>query len=398
MGNLRTLDQLDVAGKRVLVRVDFNVPMKDGAVANDARIREAAGTLTELIDKGAGVIVASHMGRPKGQVVADLSLEPLMPVVQSHVPNAKVSFCGAADPAEVSKAAGAVQPGDLLMIENLRFHPGEEKNDADFAKHLAGLADVYLDDAFSCAHRSHASVEAVAKLLPSAAGRLMEKEINALIGALENPARPAAAIIGGSKISTKLSVLENLTAKVDFLVIGGAMANTFLLADGYSVGTSLVEEDMLSTVADVRARAKDAGCEIVLPTDVVMAPEFKEGAPAETTTIDAVPDAMMILDVGPVSIARLGGILDTCKTILWNGPLGAFEIKPFDAGTIGAAQKVAHLTHEKGLLSVAGGGDTVAALEAAGVAEQFSYVSMAGGAFLEWLEGRELPGVAVLQD
>ncbi len=398
MGTLRTLDQLDVAGKRVLVRVDFNVPMKNGAVANDARIREAAGTLTELIDKGAGVVVASHMGRPKGQVIADLSLEPLTAVVQSYVPNAKVSLCGATDLAEVRKAAAEVQAGELLMIENLRFYPGEEQNDADFAKHLAGLADVYLDDAFSCAHRAHASVEGVANLLPSAAGRLMEKEINALIGALESPARPAAAIIGGSKISTKLSVLENLTAKVDYLVIGGAMANTFLFADGYPVGTSLVEDDMISTVADVRARAGKSGCEIILPTDVVMAPEFKEGAPAMTTAIDAVPDAMMILDVGPVSIARLGGILDTCKTVLWNGPLGAFEIQPFDAGTIGAAQKVAHLTQERGLLSVAGGGDTVAALEAAGVAEQFSYVSMAGGAFLEWLEGRELPGVAVLQD
>ena len=398
MGILRALDQLDVAGKRVLVRVDFNVPMKNGAVANDARIREAAGTLTELIDKGAGVVVASHMGRPKGEVVADLSLEPLTAVVRSYVPNAKVSFCGATDLDEVRKAAAEVQAGELLMIENLRFYPGEEQNDADFAKHLAGLADIYLDDAFSCAHRAHASVEGVANLLPSAAGRLMEKEINALIGALESPARPAAAIIGGSKISTKLSVLENLTAKVDYLVIGGAMANTFLLADGYSVGTSLVEDDMISTVADVRARAKEAGCEIILPTDVVMAPEFKEGAPAETTTVESVPDGMMILDVGPVSIARLGDILDTCKTVLWNGPLGAFEIKPFDAGTIGAAQKVAHLTQEKGLLSVAGGGDTVAALEAAGVAEQFSYVSMAGGAFLEWLEGRELPGVAVLQD
>ncbi len=397
MGTLRSLDQLDVAGKRVLVRVDFNVPMKNGSVANDARIREAAGTLTELIDKGAGVVVASHMGRPKGQVVADLSLEPLTAVVQSYVPNAKVSLCGATDLAEVRKAAAEVQAGELLMIENLRFYPGEEQNDADFAKHLAGLADVYLDDAFSCAHRAHASVEGVANLLPSAAGRLMEKEINALIGALESPARPAAAIIGGSKISTKLSVLENLTAKVDYLVIGGAMANTFLFADGYPVGTSLVEDDMISTVADVRARAGESGCEIILPTDVVMAPEFKEGAQAETTAIDAVPDAMMILDVGPVSIARLGGILDTCKTVLWNGPLGAFEIQPFDAGTIGA-QKVAHLTQERGLLSVAGGGDTVAALEAAGVAEQFSYVSMAGGAFLEWLEGRELPGVAVLQD
>ena len=397
MNDLKTLDNLDVADMRVLVRVDFNVPMKDGKVTNDARIRQAVPTIRELLDKGAAVVLASHMGRPKGETVSELSMAPLVDQLRRHLPSTSVTFNSSTIGDNAVAAAGNLKAGEVLLMENLRFHPGEEANDPKFAAELAALADIYVDDAFSCAHRAHASVAAIAHLLPAAAGRLMEQEIDALSSALGDPKRPAAAVIGGSKISTKLAVLENLATKVDYLVIGGAMANTFLLAQGMAVGRSLAEADMVATVADIQQSAEANNCLIIVPEDVVVAPAFAENTAATTISVDAVPTDQMILDVGSKSVEKLVRIFEECHTVLWNGPLGAFEIKPFQQGTEAAAQAVAKLTREKGLLSVAGGGDTVAALEGAGVAGDFSYVSMAGGAFLEWLEGRELPGVAVLR-
>ena len=398
MTNLRTLDGLDVSGKRVLVRVDFNVPMQNGRVTSDTRIRQAAPTLQELADKGAAVIVASHMGRPKGQIVPDLSLEPVADCLRTVMPSADISFVADSIGEGAQKASGALASGQILMLENLRFLPGEEKNDADVVVALAALADIYVDDAFSCAHRAHASVEGVAAKLPAAAGRLMAREIEALSGALEDPERPLTAVIGGSKISTKLGVLENLVTKVQYLVIGGAMANTFLYADGLDVGASLCEPDMADIVTRIQAEAAAQECEIILPSDVVTAPALEAGIVTRTVTVGDVSNDQMILDIGPDSVARLSEIFDASKTVVWNGPLGAFEIPPFDEGTKAAARNVAELTKTGGLMSVAGGGDTVAALESANAADAFSYVSMAGGAFLEWLEGRTLPGVAVLQD
>jgi len=398
MTNLRTLDGLDVDGKRVLVRVDFNVPMQEGVVTSDTRIRQAVPTLQELTANGAAVIIASHMGRPKGQVVPDLSLEPVAECLRKLMPDADISFVADAIGEAAQKASAALSSGQILMLENLRFLPGEEKNEIDVVEGLARLADLYVDDAFSCAHRAHASVEGIAANLPSAAGRLMAREIEALSGALENPERPLTAVIGGSKISTKLGVLENLVTRVQHLVIGGAMANTFLYADGLDVGASLCEPDMADTVKRIQAEAKVHGCNIVLPTDVVTAPALEAGIVTKTVGISDVSGDQMILDVGPESVANLNDIFAVSKTIVWNGPLGAFEVPPFDEGTKAAARRVAELTKAGGLMSVAGGGDTVAALEAAHAADAFSYVSMAGGAFLEWLEGRNLPGVAVLQD
>ncbi len=398
MPNLRTLDGLDVSGKRVLVRVDFNVPMQNGRVTSDTRIRQAAPTLQELADKGAAVIVASHMGRPKGQIVPDLSLEPVADCLRTVMPSADISFVADSIGEGAQKASGALASGQILMLENLRFLPGEEKNDADVVVALAALADIYVDDAFSCAHRAHASVEGVAAKLPAAAGRLMAREIEALSRALEDPERPLTAVIGGSKISTKLGVLENLVTQVQYLVIGGAMANTFLYADGLDVGASLCEPDMADIVKRIQAEAAAQECEIILPSDVVTAPALEAGIVTRTVTVGDVSNDQMILDIGPDSVARLSEIFDASKTVVWNGPLGAFEIPPFDEGTKAAARNVAELTKTGGLMSVAGGGDTVAALESANAADAFSYVSMAGGAFLEWLEGRTLPGVAVLQD
>lgn len=396
MSAFRTIDSLDVAGKRVLVRVDFNVPMKDGKVTDTTRIDRTLPTLRELSEKGAKVIVISHLGRPKGQKKPEFSLKPVAEALADAL-HAPVTFAFDCIGPEATGVVNAMKDGGFAMLENLRFYPQEEKNDAEFAKELAKNGDILVSDAFSCAHRAHASVEALARIIPSVAGRLMQAELEALEGALVKPEHPVAAVVGGAKISTKLDVLGNLVSRVDQLIIGGAMANTFLNAKGVGVGKSLCEHDMADSAREIMSTAEKAGCEIVLPSDAVVASEFKEGAAAETVPVGSVPEDKMILDVGPKSIEDLNRRLAGYKTLLWNGPLGAFEVRPFDAGTNAVAQEAAKLTKEGKLLSVAGGGDTVAALAHAGVGGQFSYVSTAGGAFLEWLEGKTLPGVAVLR-
>lgn len=392
----KTLDDIDVAGKRVFLRADLNVPMRDGAVSDATRISRLVPTITELADKGAIVIVASHFGRPKGEPVLEMSLAPLAGPLSAALGGRNVSFANDCIGAEAQKVVGAVSGGHVVLLENLRYHEGEELNDPDFAAELAKLADVYVNDAFSAAHRAHASTEALAHLLPAAAGRMMQAELDALESALGNPERPVGAIVGGAKVSTKLDLLGNLVGKVDMLAIGGAMANTFLHALGTDVGKSLCEHDMADTAREILGRADEAGCQIILPADAVVAREFAEGAPSEVVPVGAVPDDMMILDVGPGTANGLAAKLSDLKTLVWNGPLGAFEVPPFDAGTVMVAGVAADLTRAGLLKTVAGGGDTVAALVAADVLGDFSYVSTAGGAFLEWLEGKDLPGVKAL--
>ena len=392
----KTLDDIDVAGKRIFLRADLNVPMRDGAVSDATRISRLAPTITELADKGAIVIVASHFGRPKGEPVPEMSLAPLAGPLSAALGGRNVSFADDCIGAEAQKVVGAAPGGDVVLLENLRYHEGEELNDPDFAAELAKLADVYVNDAFSAAHRAHASTEALAHLLPAAAGRMMQAELDALESALGNPERPVGAIVGGAKVSTKLDLLGNLVGKVDVLAIGGAMANTFLHALGTDVGESLCEHDMADTAREILGRADEAGCQIILPADAVVAREFAEGAPSEVVPVGAVPDDMMILDVGPGTANGLAAKLSDLKTLVWNGPLGAFEVPPFDAGTVMVARVAADLTRAGLLKTVAGGGDTVAALVAADVLDDFSYVSTAGGAFLEWLEGKDLPGVKAL--
>jgi len=396
-----TLDSLaelkaGAEGLRVLLRGDLNVPVRDGKVTDATRIDRLVPTIRELSNKGCRVVLMSHFGRPKGQVVPDMSLKPLIPAIEAAV-GAGVAFADDCIGDAAASVIDSLPPGGIALLENLRFHPGEEANDADFIAALAALGDVYVNDAFSAAHRAHASTAGLAGALPSAAGRLMQAELEALDSALGNPARPVAAVVGGAKVSTKLDLLTNLVGKVDRLAIGGAMANTFLHALGTDVGASLCEHDMADTARAVVAAADEAGCEIVLPSDVVIAAEFAAGAACETVKIAAVPGDKMILDVGADSANALAASLKECRTLLWNGPMGAFEIPPFDAGTNIVAKAAAELTQSNELLTVAGGGDTVAALSAAGVVEDFSYVSTAGGAFLEWLEGKDLPGVAALK-
>ena len=391
---MQLLDDLSLSGARVLVRVDLNVPMRDGQVSDSTRIDRAVPTLRELSDKGAKVIVLSHFGRPKGQVVPEMSLAPLVEPLGAAL-GRTVSFAnmeGAAD------AVAGMAGGDVVLLENLRFDPGEEANDPGFAQQLAALGDIYVNDAFSCAHRAHASTEALAHLLTHAAGRSLQAELTALEAALSDPKRPVAALVGGAKVSSKLAVLGHLLDKVDQLIIGGGMANTFLHAQGINVGASLCEKDLAETARQIMAKAKTVGCEIVLPVDVVLAREFKAGADSATVGVDKVPDGMMILDVGPASVRDLTKRLESCRTLLWNGPMGAFEIAPFDAGTVNVARAAAARTKAGALTSVAGGGDTVAALVHAGAAGDFTYVSTAGGAFLEWLEGKVLPGIKALED
>ncbi len=397
MTRFTTIDDLDVAGKRVFLRADLNVPMKDGAITDTTRIDRTVPTLTELAGRRARVVVTSHLGRPKGQVLAAMSMRPVAAALAAAL-GREVPFAGDCVGEAAGKIVAAMADGDIVVLENLRFHPQEEKNDADFAARLATLGDLYVSDAFSCAHRAHASTVGVARLLPpAAAGRLMQAELEALGGALETPVHPLAAIVGGAKISTKLEVLGNLTGKVDRLIIGGGMANTFLNAKGVAVGRSLCEHHMAEAVRAIMKQAEKAGCEIVLPTDAVVATELAEGVGSRTVAIGAVPADAMILDLGPESVAALEARLGDCRTVVWNGPLGAFEVPPFDAGTNAIAQFVAGLTAKGRLVSVAGGGDTVSALAGAGVGDGFSYVSTAGGAFLEWLEGKDLPGVEVLR-
>jgi phosphoglycerate kinase len=397
MGDFKTLDDFDVKGKRVMVRADLNVPMRDGEITDFTRIDRLVPTLAELRQRGARVVVLSHFGRPKGQANPDMSLQPVAGPLAEKL-GAPVSVASDCIGAPASAAVDALADGGVVLLENLRFYAGEEKNDADFAKALAVNADIYVNDAFSCAHRAHASTEALARLLPAAAGRGMEAELKALASALETPERPVAAVVGGAKVSTKLELLGNLIKKVDVLVIGGGMANTFLHARGIDVGNSLCEADLADTAREIDAAAQAAGCEIILPDDVVVAKEFKANADNQTVSANDVPADAMILDVGPDAAQALADRLESCKTLVWNGPLGAFEIPPFNAGTDAVALAAAKLTVAGKLVSVAGGGDTVAALAQAGAGDEFTYLSAAGGAFLEWLEGKDLPGVAALKD
>jgi phosphoglycerate kinase len=387
----KTLDDMDFAGKRALVRVDINVPMEDGRVTDATRIERIAATVDDIQAAGGKVILMAHFGRPKGQVVPEMSLEHIAGPVSDTL-GLPVTFVNG----DYADAVAEMEDGEVLLLENLRFNPGEEKNDAGFAARLASLGDIYVNDAFSAAHRAHASTEAIAKLLPSCAGRLMAAELSALEAALGTPKRPVVAVVGGAKVSTKLDLLGNLVGKVDHLVIGGGMANTFLAAQGINVGKSLCEHDLADTAREILGKAEKAGCEIILPRDIVVAREFKAGADNETVAPDACPADAMILDAGPDTVAYISDVLAGAKTLVWNGPLGAFEIEPFDRATNGAAKVAGSLTSSGALTSVAGGGDTVAALNQAGVADSFTYISTAGGAFLEWMEGKELPGVAAI--
>lgn len=396
MADFKTLDDLqDVAGKRILVRVDLNVPVKDGAVSDATRIERVAPTITELAGKGAKVVLLAHFGRPKGKVVPEESLKPVATAVEK-VLGRPVMFASSCIGDDAASAVASMSDGDVLLLENTRFHAGEEKNDAEFVKALAANGDAYVNDAFSAAHRAHASTEGLAHLLPAYAGRTMQAELEALEKGLGQPERPVLAVVGGAKVSTKIDLLSNLVQKVDALVIGGGMANTFLAAQGVEIGKSLCEHDLADTARQILRDAEAAGCTIVLPVDAVVAREFKAGADNETVSVSSVPADAMILDVGPESVTNVQSWFDKAKTLVWNGPLGAFEIAPFDKATVSAARYAAERTEAGKLVSVAGGGDTVAALNHAGVANQFSYVSTAGGAFLEWMEGKTLPGVAAL--
>jgi phosphoglycerate kinase len=395
MTSFRTLDDLgDVAGKRALLRVDFNVPMADGEVTDDTRLRSTLPTVTELADKGAAVLLLAHFGRPKGERREDMSLRQVVDAYAGVLgrPVAFIEDCTDA------AAAARLDPGSVAILENTRFHAGEEKNDPELARAIAALGDLYVNDAFSAAHRAHASTEAIAHLLPAYAGRAMEAELKALEKALGDPERPVAAVVGGAKVSTKLDVLTNLVSRVDHLIIGGGMANTFLAARGVAVGKSLCEHDLAATANEILEAADRAGCTVHLPYDVVVAKEFAANPPSlRTVNVHEVAPDEMILDVGPAAVEALADALKTCRTLVWNGPLGAFETPPFDEATVALARTAAALTQSGQLVSVAGGGDTVAALNHAGAADGFTFVSTAGGAFLEWMEGKALPGVEALE-
>jgi len=392
----KTLDDLDLAGRRVLVRVDINVPVQGGRVSDDTRIRAVVPTVRDILARGGRPILLAHFGRPKGRVVAELSLAVTLPALAAALA-VPVRFAADCVGAAAEAAAAALPAGEVLLCENTRFHAGEEANDPAFGQALARLGEAYVNDAFSAAHRAHASTEGLARLLPAAAGRLMQAELAALAGALTDPQRPVIAVIGGAKVSTKLALLGNLIARVEQIIIGGGMANTFLAAQGIDVGKSLCEHDLAGTAREIMVRAQAAGCELVLPRDVVVAREFRAGAASAVVAADACPPDAMILDTGPASVEDIKARFAAARTVVWNGPLGAFEIEPFNAATDAAARAAADLTEAGRLLTVAGGGDTVAALNASGAAARFSYVSTAGGAFLEWLEGKTLPGVAALE-
>ncbi|MEM9733981.1 MAG: phosphoglycerate kinase [Pseudomonadota bacterium] len=393
----KTIDDIaNLSGKRALLRVDINVPMEDGRASDTTRIDRIAPTVKELSDKGAKVILLAHFGRPKGQVVPEMSLKPVLPSLADAF-GSHVAFAENCMGEKAEQAVAAMHEGDILLCENTRFHAGEEKNDPDLAAAIAKLGDLFINDAFSAAHRAHASTVGIAEHLPAYAGRTMQAELEALEKGLGAPEHPVMAIIGGAKVSTKLDLIGNLLTKVDHLVIGGGMANTLLAALGLGVGNSLCEHDLADTARTIMARASDANCEIILPKDVVVADGFAAHSPNDVVPVDAVPSERMILDAGPDTVTLVGERMAGCKTLVWNGPMGAFELEPFDKATVACAQLAARHTSENGLTSVAGGGDTVAALNHAGVADQFSYVSTAGGAFLEWMEGKTLPGVAALE-
>jgi phosphoglycerate kinase len=396
MPTFKTLDDLpDVTGKRILLRVDLNVPVTDGKVSDTTRIERVRPTILELSDKCAKVILLAHFGRPKGKPVDDMSLSLIIPAIE-EVLDRHVAFASDCIGEAAAEAVEKMNNGDILLMENTRFHAGEEKNDTDFTAALAANGDIFVNDAFSAAHRAHASTEGLAHHLPSYAGRTMQAELEALEKGLGKPTRPVVAIVGGAKVSTKIDLLQNLVKKVDALVIGGGMANTFVAAKGINVGKSLCEHDLADTARAIMAEAEKSGCEIVLPVDGVVAREFKAGADNEIVAIDAIPADAMMLDVGPKSVDAVNAWISKAHTLVWNGPLGAFEIEPFDAATVAAAKHAASCTKGGELVSVAGGGDTVSALNHAGVADDFTYVSTAGGAFLEWMEGKVLPGVEIL--
>jgi phosphoglycerate kinase len=392
----KTIDDMDLDGKVVLTRVDLNVPVEDGRVTDTTRIERVVPTLSDILAKGGKPVMLAHFGRPKGQRVETMTLAQIRGDVE-RILGVPVRFAEDCIGDAAKAAIAELQAGEALLLENTRYHAGEEQNDPGFAAELAALGDVYVNDAFSAAHRAHGSTEGIARLLPSAAGRLMEAELEALESALGEPVRPVVAVVGGAKVSTKLELLGNLVRKVNILVIGGGMANTFLAAKGIDVGMSLAEHDMTDEAREIMAKAEEVACDILLPTDVVCATEFAAGVDNVTVDADACPADRMILDAGPASVATIAEAFDTARTLIWNGPLGAFEIEPFDAATNAAARMAAELTRSGQLVSVAGGGDTVAALNKAGVADDFSYISTAGGAFLVWMEGKELPGVAALE-
>jgi phosphoglycerate kinase len=393
MPAFRSLDDVNVANKKVVIRLDLNVPIKDGVVTDTTRIDRVVPTLKELIKKGAAVIILAHFDRPKGKVIPEMSLKPVAPALEKALGH-KVQFVFTDWQSAPTVSA---KPGDVILMENTRYHAGEEKNDAGFAKMLGGLGDIFVNDAFSAAHRAHSSTEGIAHVIPAYAGRAMQAELSALAAALETPKKPVIAVVGGAKVSSKLDLLGNLVSKVEALVIGGAMANTFLFAQGYGVGKSLVEMDLADTARSILAAAEKARCAIILPVDAIVAKEFKAGAASHDYGVDAIPADGMMLDVGPTSVDRVKAAIDGAHTLLWNGPFGAFEIAPFDAATVAIAKHAAARTKAGKLITVAGGGDTVSALNHAGAADDFTYISTAGGAFLEWLEGKELPGVKALQ-
>jgi len=397
MSSFKTLDDLgDLTGKAALVRVDLNLPMQDGDVTDDTRIRAAAPTILELSEKGAKVLLLAHFGRPKGERSSTMSLSLVVGAVE-RVLGKEVMFVPEVAGEVAKQAVGILRPGDIAILENIRFWKGEEKNDPHFARSIAEIGDIYVNDAFSAAHRAHATTEGLAHLLPAYAGRSMQAELEALDKALGNPEKPVAAVVGGAKVSSKLDVLKHLVGQVDHLIIGGGMANTFLAAKGVDVGKSLCEHDLAGTANEILAAAEASGCTVHLPYEVVVATEFAANPPSlRTCNVHEVAAEEMILDAGPAAVEALADVLKTCRTLVWNGPLGAFEMQPFDAATVTLAKTAAALTREGSLVSVAGGGDTVAALNHAGVAGDFSYISTAGGAFLEWMEGKELPGVAAL--
>lgn len=393
--SFRTLDDVDVKGKRVLVRVDLNVPMDSGKVTDATRLERIAPTITGISDKGGKVILLAHFGRPKGRDEKN-SLKPVAAAL-ANVLNKQIAFADDCIGEPAQKAVAAMKDGDILCLENTRFHAGEEKNDPAFVEELAKLGDIWVNDAFSAAHRAHATTEGLGHKLPAIAGRTMQAELDALGKALDAPKRPVIAIVGGAKVSTKIDLLENLVSKVQALVIGGGMANTFLHAQGVSVGKSLCEKDLAPTALRILDKAEQTGCAIILPVDATVAFKFEANTPSQAYGLDAIPEDGMILDIGPQSIERIHAAIDDAATLVWNGPVGAFEIAPFDRGTVVAAKHAARRTKEGKLISVAGGGDTVAALNHAGVADDFTYISTAGGAFLEWMEGKPLPGVEVLK-
>ena len=396
MARFNTIDDMDLDGKVVLTRVDLNVPVEDGRVTDATRIEKIVPTVKDIQAKGGIPVLLAHFDRPKGKRVDSMSLKQIVPALEAAL-GQSVVFADDCIGGPAKRVVAALKPGDVALLENTRFHEGEEKNDPTFAASLAALGAVYVNDAFSAAHRAHGSTEGLARLLPAGAGRLMEAELKALDAALGNSQRPVMAVVGGAKVSTKLDLLMNLVDKVDHLVIGGGMANTFLVAKGVEVGKSLAEPDMADTARDILTKAAETGCQIHLPVDVVVAREFKAGAPSEVVSANACPPDAMILDAGPETVAQIRNVFAQCRTLIWNGPLGAFEIEPFDRATNAAAQAAAALTRDGKLISVAGGGDTVAALNKAGVAGDFTFISTAGGAFLEWMEGKELPGVAALK-